>query len=376
MTKAYLLSEKDRELFLEVKRLHLQRLSNLAGRAAQPDGDQLFTPEVYYAKVPRQGIAPLTSSSTSPDSVDCDIYRLISSGGVSGDSQLVEVTGVSRRAYNLSPAAIQGESWATVIRDKFGDWSVIGGVSDGTGPTDSTGTGTAGCDPVHLETEQVRCEDGELNVYVRTTSLEIVDGCLISSVGDWAFDRTEGNCGIDVTQTINVTNIENFNDYISNVWYFNLYDSTSNINILGIWYTFCFCGSTTGTGTGTTGGVVITPSCPGGVQADLFVTVHNTTNCPCADGQLIPVTYSGSSNTWSGSAVIAGCSGMTLHVAIKDNGSNNWGACAHWGASCSPPGTGAVATCSPFALTATGIVVGGSPPVGCTGGTVSFTVTE
>lgn len=149
--KGYYLSEGDRKALTELLREHRQRPPNATNRP-DPEGEDWFTPEVYIAKTPPEGIPALVEGPDTgtelgegdePGFADCDIYRIIT---FSGNPELVPVSGLSKRVYNLTPdspdesttgtadvisGAVAGNIWIPVARDKFGSWMALTGAGGG-----------------------------------------------------------------------------------------------------------------------------------------------------------------------------------------------------------------------------------------------------
>ncbi len=88
--------------------------------------DQIQAPEVYFARTPSGGIPARTDNITGTGSslqdddfgqASCSIYRLTS------EERPVPV-GLTRTVFNMSSAAVDGDSWVLVVRDKYGRWFV------------------------------------------------------------------------------------------------------------------------------------------------------------------------------------------------------------------------------------------------------------
>lgn len=202
MVKGYLLTDEERELLRTLLVREKQASKNTRNRPDAPEEDPP-APEVYLAwttsSIPARRGATVRAEN-------CDIYRII------GDT-VVLVSGLFRLVYNPYPSTIPAGRFIKVTRDKFGRWlaecpcgdEVDDETGTGTGLFTGTGTGTftntgtstdtaEGCDPVTVTEQDVRCEDGSLNVYSRTVWLDIVNGCLSKLVGSWTFLRAEGCC--------------------------------------------------------------------------------------------------------------------------------------------------------------------------------------
>lgn len=120
------LTEADYALFMRMLDWWKKQTgSNLPTEPPKPSQ----APETYIAKTPAGGIP--ARSGVTPGTADCTIYKVNSS------EELEEVTNFSKTVLNLSLAAVSGDLYVNIVRDKYGRWIVA--------PTDAaagTGTGT------------------------------------------------------------------------------------------------------------------------------------------------------------------------------------------------------------------------------------------
>lgn len=140
MAKVTVLTDKDKALLQQVidsMRQEPRRVSR-----AQPRPEPHQAPEVYVARTPNGGIGGLqeqagTGIADRPGYADCNLYKIVE---VSGAPQMMPISGLFRRVYNLSHEAMGGRRWVAVSRDKFGNWLALlpGTEMDVT----DTGTGT------------------------------------------------------------------------------------------------------------------------------------------------------------------------------------------------------------------------------------------
>lgn len=123
----FVLSEQDRRFLQEVLNDYRDRVGNTEGRTGPPRTDPQ-APEVYVAFTRSGGIPALTTVAGTgtgdedrPGYADeTPIYRVVVSEA--GLHQLLPVTGLTRRVYNLSTTAVAASTWVLVFRDKFGFW--------------------------------------------------------------------------------------------------------------------------------------------------------------------------------------------------------------------------------------------------------------
>ncbi len=164
----YYLTPEDRQVldrFLSSEsRRHRGRQAH--GEAAGDVDDQEFlAPEVYVARTPAGGIPAMdagaaTASSWTgtgtgtnvpaddvPGRADCYVWFVVRADD--GTPTLLPVAADALEVLNLSAAAVAGDQWVLVVRDKFGEWWVVTGGGGGAGvdvcgsPADATtGTGT------------------------------------------------------------------------------------------------------------------------------------------------------------------------------------------------------------------------------------------
>lgn len=134
--EAYYLGREDREKFLALWRDYTSRR---APQPRHPDRKLPQTPEVYVARTPPGGIPALdaqgtgTSDDDSPGSATCDLYRIVQdfgagTGTADDGPPSLRPTGRTKLVYNLSEAAVDGDAWVLVVRDKFGNWVASGGA--------------------------------------------------------------------------------------------------------------------------------------------------------------------------------------------------------------------------------------------------------
>lgn len=203
--EAFVLSKQTADTFHKLVEQVRAALGNTANRPHVPYGEDHQAPEVYIAYTPFTGIPGLNIYTLSPGSAECALFRLIPSAD--GLTKVLDsVNGQYRTVNNLSTAAVPGQVFIPVQRDKFGDWVTGSGLANetpvdtGTGTFDEqtgTGTGTGtdtGCPGLTLYPEKVYCEDGILNVYAVPTTLDFVDGCLTKHEAPRTFLRTAGCC--------------------------------------------------------------------------------------------------------------------------------------------------------------------------------------
>lgn len=149
MAKGYILSDSDVHLLRRMKEfIDRQPVNTLE---SDDQGSAVLAPEVYVARVPVNGIPPLSIGRNGdpdvPGSAVCDIYKIyLESSG----RPVMEYTGFTRTVYNVSVAWIDSK-YAIIKRDKFWAWVVdcpctteeTGTATTGTGTTGTATTGTA-----------------------------------------------------------------------------------------------------------------------------------------------------------------------------------------------------------------------------------------
>jgi hypothetical protein len=145
MAKLNLLTDTDMALIKQVVSSELQRIQNLGTK--NPNflaGDDQFTPEVYIALTPSNGIAPLsiqagtstgTGTGDAPGSAECEIWRII-------DNNLTPMDIPDKTVYNISTNVIPGQTWIVVLRTKDGVWLAASAAGPSTTPLIS---GVCGC---------------------------------------------------------------------------------------------------------------------------------------------------------------------------------------------------------------------------------------
>lgn len=211
MARHYVINERDKKLLQEViDRKQKESLSTV--NRPRVDDIPEMSPEVYIAISPPGGIPSMSGLGTSiatMGSAVCSVYQTLNDG-------IIEPAGgLYFDVYNLSPSAIQGSTiddpvYVLIAREKFGKWIVIGSTAGGgsEGPGTGTGTGTGGetddgggggtnpCDPITVQETDIRCEDGDLNLYRRTVTMNLhqFTGCLTKLTGDWGFEATIACC--------------------------------------------------------------------------------------------------------------------------------------------------------------------------------------
>lgn len=125
----YVLGEQDvEELRLIVQAFKSKDLS----KNKTPFSDQEHQgPEVYVARTPPEGIPAITTNASDedvPGEADCEVYEIAEIE--EGSFTLQPVNETSFTIYNISTAAIAGDTWISVLRDKFGHWiAQVGGGS-------------------------------------------------------------------------------------------------------------------------------------------------------------------------------------------------------------------------------------------------------
>lgn len=122
----YWLSERDRDALRDL-------LEDFRGRRGQRD--RAYTPpglptapEVYVARTPPGGIPALSTAGTGtgtsgiddvPGSADCAVYQVVD---VDDTFRIQSVEGLFRTVLNLASAAVAGNTWIKIDRDKYGRW--------------------------------------------------------------------------------------------------------------------------------------------------------------------------------------------------------------------------------------------------------------
>lgn len=139
MADGYFLSEEDRVTLKAIIDEVRRRFGNLVGRGREGsiEYEEQMAPEVYIARTPAAGIPALvepaggagpgtgTESGASwgePGHADCDIFQIVVQ---SGAAELRSVPNLSKRVFNLSFTAMEGNTWVILSRDKFGRWCIL-----------------------------------------------------------------------------------------------------------------------------------------------------------------------------------------------------------------------------------------------------------
>ncbi len=151
-------SEADLELLRRIVAREKSRPAAAGlGRGRDTYDDDIQTPDVYVARAPANGIGAIetntagtgTGSGTGTGTIgggdgliddvpgygECEVYRIIQSRD-GGTPILRPVHGLTRTVYNLSSSEIEGYSWITAIRDKFGKWYAVPAAAGGGGGRD------------------------------------------------------------------------------------------------------------------------------------------------------------------------------------------------------------------------------------------------
>src|SRR5690242_14079951 len=121
MADKFWLTDKDRQVIRDIVRKEAYRLK-LPRRDTVTD--DFFGPEIYVAKVPEAGIPGMTvaQGTGSPSSagdpvvscVECDVYKYVDGNLLQG--------GFKYNVCNCNAAAVAGNTWLVIARDKFGTW--------------------------------------------------------------------------------------------------------------------------------------------------------------------------------------------------------------------------------------------------------------
>lgn len=137
--QGYIFSHDDiriiRELYFRFGRL--QHYTNPFGRPPEDalDHEEFHTTEFHVAHTPEGGIPALTQVTATlgvgdiPGSADCQIFRFNPNGAPEDEAE--EITGHILKVYNLSTVPVEGNTWITITRDKYGDWIVSGEATTG-----------------------------------------------------------------------------------------------------------------------------------------------------------------------------------------------------------------------------------------------------
>jgi len=134
---AYVLTEGD----LAKLRETMDYVSSIRRNKPILDSDsyQSSSPDVYVALIPFggiSGIAPITPQTGTgvltlgaPSKASCNIYQIVPDDVSGTTPQFMPVSDTSLDVYNVSTQAIPGDSWAVVVRDKYGVWIATGAPS-------------------------------------------------------------------------------------------------------------------------------------------------------------------------------------------------------------------------------------------------------
>ncbi len=124
---AYWLTEDDRALIQELLEERARRPRSTPTGSSQFIEDGSDSPDVYLVRTPASGIPGLQldigfGTADVPGEADCDCYQVIRDNF--GSPVLESVESLQFPVFNLSPVAVPGSQWATIVRDKFGSWIV------------------------------------------------------------------------------------------------------------------------------------------------------------------------------------------------------------------------------------------------------------
>lgn len=138
--KAFYVNEEDAAILKEVVQDYRRRhpfparasLTPFIGEMPGDYGDDIFTPEVYVALIPEDGIPALIKDGDNyiPGYADCTIYKMWpveASTGTGTETGLI-ATYFDHRVNNLSTLVITrsgDQIFCLVHRDKYGDWFVM-----------------------------------------------------------------------------------------------------------------------------------------------------------------------------------------------------------------------------------------------------------
>lgn len=122
------LTEADKKKLQVLLDADKNKVQNTINRPRVVQSEDTSTTEVYVIKTPEDGIPAI--SIETPGSAICDLYKVSLSNG-----SLTRISGLTKRVYNLSDSAIEGETWKTIKRDKSGTWWVD--LSGGTSAPDT-----------------------------------------------------------------------------------------------------------------------------------------------------------------------------------------------------------------------------------------------
>jgi hypothetical protein len=157
MPTAFVLNEHDRAVLLELLRRARQVQGAPTGRLPAPEED-LPAPEVYVGLTPAGGIPALIGTAPAkPGKAECQVYRVDTKPT---GPELEEVKNLVRDVHNLTGAALPGNDWVLLARDKWGTWFAV------------TGGGGAGAEVVRVSSSTPDANgyfDGFLQTFNVTT---------------------------------------------------------------------------------------------------------------------------------------------------------------------------------------------------------------
>ncbi len=138
---AYFLSESDRKALGELFSWWKNTNENTPKvNSHKIEHEEMQAPEVYVAYSPSGGISGRVG--LVPGSEICDVYQIDFTDGDPTTPTLVQLSPLSQRVYNLSPASISGADPILIIRDKLGRW-IVASAPSSSGGAGEPGTGTA-----------------------------------------------------------------------------------------------------------------------------------------------------------------------------------------------------------------------------------------
>ena len=205
MAKAYYLTDEERKLLQHFFTKQRQQLASWKPNAdpMMEEHQEFLAPEVYIARTPNAGIpamyeGQLTGTGTLAPTDDVPAYATCQIWKVSYPN-LIKVTDLTRKVYNLFTEDIPGDSWILVARDKFGTWVA-------TAPAPSSSSKILGyryfCDgesPINRQVEYAYYEDGHFQ-FIRYTGVccDCVDYPTVSTgTGSGTFDPGTGTGTLD-----------------------------------------------------------------------------------------------------------------------------------------------------------------------------------
>lgn len=196
---AYVLSQAQINLINKIIYQHLRKYVNTKGLPPDDkiDHEETFTPEMYIARTPEQGIPGLTSMGTTgigdvPGVADCNIFTVLPNAETTE-----KINTLQRRIYNMSPDPIEGNKWILTTRDKYGRWYAItiGGEGSYSQEHCTRGPGwTAGLSNEDCLLLTVRCGVGKCSTIdeTQTVSLSSDDGVIWEGATDFIYSGGSG----------------------------------------------------------------------------------------------------------------------------------------------------------------------------------------